>query len=198
MVVESPPDDTTESSLAESPDAGVIEEARRRQRRHRGVGACVLLVVAAAAVIGSLSSGGGRGTAHGGTPVAKGGTAFVRGSALRLPRGRATTTFTINAPAEHPYDVTVTAPAASAIVLTMKIPAVTNDRIISPEAGWTVNTLSDPSCHTEAGHTSCLLHYAAGGNPGGRWTGIVHKTSLPAAPVHISVVFARQAGSYPG
>jgi hypothetical protein len=90
------------------------------------------------------------------------------------------------------------APAASAIVLTMKIPAVANDRVISPAAGWTVNTLSDSSCHTKAGHTGCLLHFAAGGNPGGRWTGIVHKTSVPAAAVHISIVFARHAGSSPG
>jgi hypothetical protein len=189
MVVESPRRATIEPSLARAPDAGVIEEARSRQRRHRRVGACLLLVVALAALIGAFSSGGGGGTTHGGASVAKGGSALVQGATLRLPRGRSTTTFTITAPAAHAYDVTVAAPAASAIVLTMKI---------SPGTGWTVNTLNDSGCHTIAGHTGCLLHFAEGGNPGGKWTGTVYKTSAPAARVHISIVFARHPGSFAG
>ena len=189
MLVESPPNATIEQSLEGSPDAGVIEDARSRQRRHRRVGACVLVVVALGAVIASLYGGGGGGTSRGGAPIAKGGPPSLQGAALRLPSGRSTTTFTITAPAARAYDVTVAAPAASAIVLTMKI---------SPGVGWTVNTLDDPSCHTIAGHTACLLHFAEGGNPGGTWTAIVHKTSLPPARAHISIVFARHSGEFAG
>jgi hypothetical protein len=85
--------------------------------------------------------------------------------------------------------VIVTAPAASAIVLTMKI---------SPGVGWTVNTVDDPSCHTIAGRSACVLHFAEGGNPGGTWTAILHKTSLPAARAHIRIRFARRAGEFAG
>lgn len=74
------------------------------------------------------------------------------------------------------------APAAAAIVLTMKISAGT---------GWTLNTLHNPGCHTIAGRTGCVLHFAEGGNPGGTWTAIVHKTSLPAARGRITIVFDR-------
>ncbi len=187
MLLENPPNATIEQSLASSPDAGVIEDARLRQRRHRRVGACLLVLVAAGGVIAALYGGGGGGTPRDGVPLAKGGPPLLQGAALRLPSGRSTTTFTITAPAAHAYDVTVGAPAASAIVLTMKI---------SPGVGWSVNTLDDPSCHTIAGHTACLLHFAEGGNPGGRWTGVVHKTSYPPARVHISILFARHAGEF--
>jgi hypothetical protein len=134
---------------------------------------------AAGRVIGTYSAG----------PYQRLGAALVQGSTLHLPHGRSTATFAITAPAKHAYDVTVAAPAASAIVLSMKI---------SPGASWTVNTLNDSGCHTTGSHTRCLLHFAEGGNPGGRWTGVVQKTSVPAAEVHISIVFARQAGSFPG
>lgn len=189
MLVESPPNATTEQSLESLPDAGVIEDARSRQRRHRRAGACLLFAVALGAVIASLYSGGGGGTPRDGASVAKGGPRSIQGAALRLPSGRSTTTFTITAPAARAYDVTVAAPAASAIVLTMKI---------SPGVGWTVNTLDDPSCHTIAGHTACLLHFAEGGNPGGTWTAIVHKTSIPPARAHITILFARHAGEFAG
>jgi len=189
MTVEAPRLTTTEPSPATSPDAGVIEEARSRQRRHRRVGACVVLAVASAVVIGFVSGGGGKGNAPGGAAVANGGAAVVRGFTLRLPRGRSTTTFTVIAPARRAYDVTVVAPAASAIVLTMKI---------SPGVGWTVNTLDSSECHTVAGHTDCLLHFAEGGNPGGKWTGILHKSAVPAARVHVSIEFARHGREFPG
>src|SRR5208282_6931772 len=118
MLVESPPNDTIGQSPARLPDAGVIEDARSRQRRHRRVGACLLVVVALGAATASLYGGGGGGTPRGGAPIAKGGPPSAQRAALRLPSGRSTTTFTITAPAAHAYDVTVAAPAASAIVLT--------------------------------------------------------------------------------
>ncbi len=158
-------------------------------RRHRRVGACLLVVVGLGMVIASFSSGGGGRTPRDGTSVANGGRPSAHAATLRLPGGHSTTTFTITAPAAHAYDVTMTAPAESAIVLTMKI---------SPGVGWTVNTLDDPSCHTTAGHTACLLHFAEGGNPGGTWTAIVHKTSPLPTRVHISVLFARHAGEFAG
>lgn len=179
MAVETPRDATTEPAPATPPDADVIKEARARQRRHHGAGVCLLLAGALAAVIASQSGGGG-GNAHGKALAAHGRAGLVHGAALRLPRGRSTTTFTITAPATHGYDVTVAAPAAAAIVLTMKISAGT---------GWTLNTQHDPGCHTMAGRIDCVLHFAAGGNPGGRWTAIVHKTSLPAARGRITIVF---------
>jgi hypothetical protein len=179
MVVETPRDATTEPATAKPPDAGVIKDARSRQRRHHRAGACLLLAGALAAVIAS-NSGGGGGTAHGKAPAAHGRAGLVQGAEVRLPRGQSTTTFTITAPAAHAYDVTVAAPAAAAIVLTMKISAAT---------GWTLNTLHDPGCHTMAGRTGCVLHFAEGGNPGGRWTAIVHKTSLPAARGRITIAF---------
>ena len=189
MLVESPPNATiVEQSPPGLPDAGVIEDARSRQRRHRRVGACLLVAVASGAVIAALYGGGGAHIPSGGAPVARGRPPSAEGAVLRLPSGRAATTFTITAPVAHAYDVTVAAPAASAIVLTMKI---------SPGAGWTVNTRDDPSCHTATGHTSCLLHFAEGGNPGGTWTAIVNKTSLPPARVHIGIRFARHAGEFP-
>lgn len=189
MLVESPPTATIGQPLERLPDAGVIEDARSRQRRHRRVGACLLVVVALGMVIASFSSGGGGRTPRDGASVANGGRPPAQGATLRLPGGHSTTTFTITAPAAHAYDVTMTAPAASAIVLTMKI---------SPGVGWTVNTLDDPSCHTTAGHTACLLHFAEGGNPGGTWTAIVHKNSPPPTRVHISILFARTGDSIPG
>lgn len=179
MVVETPRDATTKPAPAKPPDAGVIKDARSRQRRHRRAGACLLLAGALAAVIAS-NSGGGGGTARGEPAAAQGRAGFVHSATLRLPRGRSTTTFTITAPAAHAYDVTVATPAAAAIVLTMKISAGT---------GWTLNTLHDPGCHTMAGRTDCVLHFAEGGNPGGRWTAIVHKTSLPAARGRITIAF---------
>src|ERR1700730_11070864 len=129
MLVESPPNATIEQSLERLLDAGVIEDARARQRRHRRVGACVLVVFAFGPVIASLYGGGGGGAPRGAAAVAKGGPPSAQVAAVRLPSGRSTTTFTITAPAARAYDVTVAAPAASAIVMTMKI---------SPGVGWTV------------------------------------------------------------
>ncbi len=189
MLVETPPSATLEQAFERSPDAGVIEDARSRQRRHRRVGACLLVAVAFGAVIASFYGGGGGLPPRDGAPVANGGQPSLHGASLRLPSGRSTSTFTITAPAAHAYAVTVSAPAASAIVMTMKI---------SRGVGWTVNTLDDPSCHTIAGRTACLLHFAEGGNPGGTWTAIVHKTSLPPARVHIGILFARHAGEFAG
>jgi len=178
MVVETPRDATTAPAQARPLDAGVIKDARSRQRRHRRAGACLLLAGALAAVIASHSGGGG--TARGEPAAAHGRAGLVHSAALRLARGRSTTTFTITAPAAQAYDVTVAAPAAAAIVLTMKISAGT---------GWALNTLHDPGCHTTAGRTGCVLHFAEGGNPGGRWTATVHKTSLPTARGRITIVF---------
>lgn len=148
-----------------------------------------MLVIASAAVIASLNASGGGGATHSGAPVAKGGAALVQGAALRPARGRSTTRFTITAPAAHAYDVTVAAPAASALVLTMKISAGTS---------WTLNVPEDQSCNTVAGQTRCTLHFAEGGNPGGKWTGIVHKAALPAERVRVSVVFSPHRGDFAG
>lgn len=105
---------------------------------------------------------------------------------LRLPRGRATETFSISALANRSYDVTLTATASSVIGVTMN----------AGFARWTLNSLHGQYCHTSAGRAVCVLHFAAGGNPGGTWTAVVRKTSIPAASVRVSVVFSRCVGDY--
>lgn len=172
-----------------SPDAGVIEDARLRQRRHRRAGAGISLAIAVAA-LAYLSAGGGGGSRRTRPPVSKGGASFVQTASLRLPRGRATSTFIVKAPAGHAFDVSVEAPSAAAVALTMNFG-------FSP--GLTVQTLTDrQDCRILAATTSCVVHLAAGGNAGGTWRWTVTKTSIPAARVHISVVFNSHLGDYSG
>ena len=172
-----------------SPDAGVIEDARSRQRRHRRAGAGISLAIALAAALGYLNGGGSDGSGRPSPPVSKGGASFVQTASLRLPRGRAPSTFIVKAPAGHAFDVSVEAPSAAAVALTMNFG-------FSP--GLTVQTLTDrQDCRILAATTSCVVHFAAGGNAGGTWRWTVTKTSVPAARVHIRVVFNSHFGDYP-
>ena len=100
---------------------------------------------------------------------------------LQMPRAPATQRFSVSASAHDAYDVSVTAPASSLISVTMQ------------GAGfrWTLKTPHGQGCHTRAGRAVCVLHFAAGGNQGGTWTAVVHKASVPAASVRVSVVFNR-------
>lgn len=177
----------TEPPPTKPPDADVIEDARVRQKRHRRTGACTLFVVASSAVILSLNAGGGGGSPHGRPGVTKADGALVQGAALRLARGSSTARFTITAPSAHAYDVTMAAPAASGLVLTMKL---------SAESSWVLNLPRDQSCTTVAGQARCTLHFSEGGNPGGKWIGIIHKTALSAERVHVSVVFSPHSGDF--
>lgn len=111
----------------------------------------------------------------------------VQSETLQMPRGRATAKFSISALASRTYDVTVTATASSVIGVTM------NEGI---GTRWTLDTLHGQDCHTRAGRAICVLHFAAGGNPGGTWTAVVRKTSIPAASVQVSVVFEPCLGVY--
>ena len=104
-----------------------------------------------------------------------------------MPYGRATDTVRISAPAGRAYDVTLTAPAGSAIGLAM---------YIGPGTGWTLTTRDTTDCRASAGRSVCLLHFAAGGNPGGKWKAVVRKISAPAATVRILVTFNRHIGDY--
>jgi hypothetical protein len=149
----------------------------------------VLLVVASAAGVVFLSAGGRGGSTHGPPVTPKGDGALVQGVFLRLARGSSTTRFTITGPSAHAYDVTMAAPAASGLVLTMRI---------SAGSSWTLNLPSDQSCTTVAGQARCTLHFSAGGNPGGKWIGIIHKTALSAERVRVSVVFSPHSGDFAG
>jgi hypothetical protein len=111
------------------------------------------------------------------TPVPAG---QVQSATLHLPRGQATKWFAISALASHTYDVTVTAPDTAAVAVTMNTVSGTRS---------TLGTLHDQGCRTTAGRAVCRLHFAEGGTPGGTWTVVVHKTSIPAAQVKVSVVF---------
>jgi len=167
---------------------GVVADARARQQRRRQRFIVAMLAVALlSAVLGYAAAGGNGPGPRAPAPVTESSAPFSRGVTLRLPSGRATETFTISAPPEHAYDVTLTAPAGSAIVVAMAI---------GPGAGWTLATRNDAACGTSAGRTLCLLHFAAGGNPGGTWTATVRKDSPPAVNARISVVFAPRAGAY--
>jgi hypothetical protein len=104
----------------------------------------------------------------------------AQNATLRMPRGQATKRFAISALASHSYDVTVTAPATAAVAVTMNEGVGTR---------WTLDSLHGQGCHTSAGRATCLLHFAAGGNPGGTWTGVVHKTSILAVRVKVSIAF---------
>ena len=108
------------------------------------------------------------------------GAGHVQSATLHLPRGQATRRFAISALASHTYDVTVTAPAQAAVAVTMNTVAGTRS---------TLDTLHDQGCRTSAGQVLCVLHFAEGGTPGGTWTVVVRKTSIPAARVKVSVVF---------
>jgi hypothetical protein len=166
---------------------GVVADARARQhrRRQRVIGT-MLGVALLSAVLGYAAVGGNGPGPRAPGPVTESSARFSRDVTLRLPPGRATETFTISAPAEHAYDATLAAPAGSAIVVAVTIAG----------GGWTLATREDAACGTSAGRTLCLLHFAAGGNPGGTWTATVHKYSSPAVDARISVVFAPRAGVY--
>jgi len=152
---------------------GVLADARARRRRRRGtIGAAI----AFAAVAAALASGTG-----GHTPNA----ALTRDLALRVPAGRASETFTIDAPAGLAYDVRLTAPAAARVTLTVQIGA---------GAGWTAETGDESACSRSSASTTCLLHFAAGGNPGGRWTAVLSKDTAPAAAVEIAIRFLHLRG----
>ena len=188
MSTQAPSPTPTESPPTTPPDAGVIEDARLRQKRHRRAGACLLLAIAAATVIVGLG-GGGAGSTHSRPTITTNGRSLVQGVFRRLAHGSSTTRFTITAPSGHAYDVTMTARPASRLVLTMKV---------SSESSWTLNLPQAPNCATVAGRARCTLHFSAGGNPGGRWTGIIHKTAPVAEGVRVSVVFSPHSGDFAG
>jgi hypothetical protein len=98
---------------------------------------------------------------------------------VRLPYGRTTDTIRFHAPPRRAYDAALTAPAGSAIALT----------ILGPGIEWTLTTRDATDCTTSARRTVCLGHFAAGGNPGGPWEARVHKTTLPAARATFSLIF---------
>jgi hypothetical protein len=101
---------------------------------------------------------------------------------LALPHGPATRTFRIQAFPAHPYDVTVEASASAQLSIHMNT---------SAGARFVLDTIHGQSCHAHAGHIGCLLHFAAGGTSGGKWTVVITKTSAPPAAAAVSVVFIR-------
>jgi len=173
------------------PEAGVIQDARARRRRHRRAGAAIALAIA---LIGPafVNAGGGNGAGGSRAPIQTGGASFAQGASMRLPRGRTTFTFLVHGIAGHAFDARFQAPEAAAIAVTTNI---------GPGAGLgpTFHTLTDrQDCRTVSAQTSCVVHFAAGGVPGGTWRWTVTKTSIAAAKIHISVTFNRHLGDYPG
>ena len=167
----------------------MIEDARARQRRHRRAAAAAWLVIALAALV-YLDAGGGRGGGRHPPPgVTTSGASPHSATNLRMPRGPVSSTIVIHAPAGHAYDVTIKAPAQAAVVLRTSF-------------GWpgpSFRTRGDPqNCRTAGGSTTCLIHFAAGGNAGGTWRWTLTKTSTPAALVQLTVAFNRHLGDYRG
>ena len=191
MLVQDRPTVSAEPVVTASPEAGVIDDARSRQRRHRRAGAVLTLALALAA-LACVIAGGGRGSGGARPPVAKDGASFVQTTSLRMPRGRTTSTFLVNGIAGHAFDARFDAPAAAALAVTTNIGTALG-------IGPTFHTLTDrQDCRIMAAEVSCLVHFAAGGTPGGTWRWILTKTSIPAARVRISVAFNRHLGDYPG
>jgi hypothetical protein len=163
---------------------GVLADARSRQRRRRArLAGAALLAIVLVCVLARATAGSGSGRP--GAPAGADAATPGRSLDLRLSAGRATRTFRIAAAAGRAYDVSVAAPVASAVVLSMDI---------GPGAGWTLAARDDAGCSTNAGRTACLAHFAAGGNPGGTWRLVVTKAAGPAADVRIAITFSRGAG----
>jgi hypothetical protein len=165
---------------------GVLADARgRQQRRRRRILGVALLALVLSPILAYVVAGGGPRRTSG--PVVEDRAALNYAWRLRLAAGPEADRFTITAPADRAYVVAISAPATTAAVMRAHI---------GPGAGWTLATPSDTSCSTNANHTYCILHFAAGGNPGGTWTIVVRKTSARAATVHIFLRFNRHTGDY--
>jgi hypothetical protein len=189
MLVEDRVTDRPEDQEIPLPDAGVIEDARSRQQRQRRGVAAVLAFVFLAGVVYSLVGGGAGGGGPPSAPLSRGDASNVTNASVRLTRGQTSSVITIDAPADHAYDVTLRTPAGATVLL------ATNFGSPGPR----FNTLADRQvCHTKAASTTCIIHFAAGGNAGGTWRWKLTKFSTPPADVHIRVVFAVRAGDYPG
>ena len=191
MLVRDRPTVSPEPLLYDSREAGVIEDARARQQRHRRAGAALFLAMALTALIYVNAGGGGRSGGYR-PPVSYDGASFSQTSILRLARGRTTSTFLVKGIAGHAFDARFNAPATAALTVTTNI---------GPGSGLgpTFHTLTDRrDCRIVAAEVSCVVHFAAGGTPGGTWRWTVTKTSASAAVVHISVAFNPHLGDYPG
>jgi hypothetical protein len=190
MLVRDRPTVFPEPLPSDSLEAGVIDDARSRQKRHRRTGAAVFLAIALAVLVYMNAGGGGR---SGGDrpPVSHHGASFIQTSTLRLARGRTTSIFLVKGIAGHAFDTRFNAPVTAALTVTTNI---------GPGSGLgpTFHTLTDRhDCRIAAAQVSCVVHFAAGGTPGGTWRWAVTKTSTPAAAVRISVAFNSHRGDYP-
>jgi hypothetical protein len=106
----------------------------------------------------------------------------TRTAVLRFPRGRSVRVFGLSAPAAVSYDITIdtAATAALSVVTHVNGSALTMSLLYSTH---------DQGCVRRLRAVTCVLHFAAGGNPGGRWAMTITKRSVPSATVAVSVVF---------
>lgn len=165
---------------------GVLADARARRWRRRSrvvLSALVLGLLAAGLAYFAPGGGGHRAPGHH-FATAQSGTVWRGGDLVLI--GHRAFNFEMHAPAGLAYDVTFTAPAASRAVVTMQIARGT---------GWTFSTRDDPACRTSAGRTRCLLHFASGGNPGGRWWADVRNTTASTAALQLRLTFFKAARS---
>jgi hypothetical protein len=122
------------------------------------------------------------------SPAALPGSAFVGRAqigVLRMPRGHATSRFTIDAPPppEHAFRIRITIPPAARVSVR-----------IHTWYGTTLNILNstrDPqSCRFETSRTVCLCRFPRlEAQKAGNWVVIAAKRTLAAATVRIAVVF---------
>jgi hypothetical protein len=169
----------------------VIDDARTRQKQHRRTGVALFLALALMALVYVNAGGGGR-SGGGRPPVSHHEASFIQTSTLRLARGRTTSTFLVRGIAGHAFDARFDAPVTAAVTVTTNIGS-------GPGLGPTFHTLTDRhDCRILKAEVLCVVHFAAGGTPGGTWRWTVAKTSTPAAAVRISVAFNSHLGDYPG
>jgi hypothetical protein len=188
MAVQTPTPAPADSRPADVPGADVIKDAQARQRRHRQTGA-MLLLIAAGGAAGALVTAGGGGGGQSHSPGQAGGSPLWRSVVVRLARGRSTGRFVIHAPAGHAYRVSLSAPDHFRVRLTMRI----NDF-----SGWSIELSRNPGCTTTPAGSRCTSNFAAGGNPGGVWTGTLQKTTGPAETARVTIAFAPHRGDFHG
>ena len=150
----------------------------RGRRRGLVVGSALVLGLLSAGIAYSVWHGGGHG-APGQRAAATHTVAVLRGADLGL-YGHRTFVWGVHAPAGLAYEVQLTAPAASRVVVTMQT---------ARGVGWTFSTRDDRRCRTSAGSTRCVLHFAGGSNPGGTWRAEVRNTTASTAALRLLITF---------
>jgi hypothetical protein len=156
-----------------------LDARTRRRVRHRCFISTVAFGLVALTVLCAETGGSALGVAPARYTVPQRG-ALTRGRTAVFPVGRARLMFLIVAPAERAYDVKLVAPASSVVTIAVHL---------APGTKWALSTGDRQACRRLSARTTCVWHFAAGGNPGGTWRAVVEKDTFAKATVAFAVVF---------